>query len=219
MNNSISRTLKEKPVNKKLSKGILIVLEGIDGSGKTTQAKLLFQKLIAQGFEVVIFKEPSSGKWGKKIKEISVLENSINPEQELKLFLKDRKDNIKKNLKPSLDKNKVVILDRYYFSTIAYQGARGIDIELIKRLNEKMVIEPDLVFILDIKPEVGLNRIENRKKKEKLFEKEDFLCKVREIFNSLVDEKIIRIDATQPLEEISERIETTVLNYLKSYLI
>lgn len=197
-----------------LQRGILIVIEGIDGSGKSTQADMLLQKLKERCFDAVYFREPSDSKFGREIKRKSLHPDSLSPEQELEFFQKDRKENVKRNLKPSLEKNKVVILDRYYFSTIAYQGAKGIDRERIRKMNEKFAVQPDLVFILDIDPVEGLKRIENRKKKDRLFEREDYLAKVRDIFKSLKGERFIHIDADKSAEKISKEIEKTVLDYL-----
>lgn len=197
-----------------LEKGVLIVFEGIDGSGKSTQAEILFKRLQEEDFDVVYFREPSKGKWGRKIKKKALHPDSLTPEEELGLFLKDRRENVEKNLKPALKKKRVVILDRYYYSTIAYQGAKGIDEELIARMNEEFVVEPDLVFIFDIDPQKGLERIENRKKKDRLFEREDYLVKVREIFRSFKGEKFVHIDALKSKEEISKEIEQIVLRFL-----
>ena len=197
-----------------LQKGILIVFEGIDGSGKSTQAKILLERLQEEDFDAVYFREPSKGKWGRKIKKKALHPDSLSPEEELDLFLKDRRENVEKNLKPALKKKRVVILDRYYYSTIAYQGAKGIDEKLIRRMNEEFVVEPDLVFIFDIDPQKGLERIENRKKKDRLFEREDYLVKVREIFRSFKDEKFVHIDALKSKEEISKEIQEIVLRII-----
>lgn len=200
----------------RLKKGILLVFEGIDGSGKSTQAGFLQEKLQNKGFEAVSFQEPSKSRWGREIKKKALYHESLSAEEELELFLKDRKENVENNLKPALEKRKVVILDRYYYSTIAYQGARGIDPERIKRINEKFAPKPDLVFILDIDAGTGLKRIKDRKEKEKLFEREDYLVKVRQIFKRFRGERFIHIDALQPQEEISNKIENIVLEYIKS---
>ena len=197
-----------------LEKGILIVFEGIDGSGKSTQAEILLKRLQEEDFDVVYFREPSKGKWGRKIKKKALHPDSLSPEEELDLFLKDRKENVEKNLKPALQKRRIVILDRYYYSTIAYQGAKGIDEKLIRTMNEEFVVEPDLVFIFDIDPQKGLERIENRKKKDRLFEREDYLVKVREIFRSFKGEKFVHIDALKSEEEISKEIEEIVLRLI-----
>ncbi len=195
-------------------KGFLIVFEGIDGAGKSTQAEILMKTLKEKGFSVVYFREPSEGKWGREIKRKAAYPDSLSPEEELELFLKDRKENVEKNLKPALKKKKIVILDRYYFSTIAYQGAKGIDQERIKRMNEGFVAEPDLVFFLDVDPQEGLDRIKNRRKKDKLFERAEYLVKVREIFRGFQGEKFIHINASKPKKEISTQIEKAVLDYL-----
>lgn len=96
-----------------LEKGVLIVIEGIDGAGKSTQAKSLLRKLRVLGLEAVYFREPSRGKWGRELKRKAKETGSLTPGQELELFQKDRQENVEKNLKPALKKKKVVILDRY----------------------------------------------------------------------------------------------------------
>ena len=197
-----------------LEKGILVVFEGIDGSGKSTQAEILLKRLQEEDFDVVYFREPSKGKWGRKIKKKALHPDSLSPEEELDLFLKDRRENVEKNLKPALQRKRIVILARYYYSTIAYQGAKGIDEKLIRTMNEEFVVEPDLVFIFDIDPQKGLERIENRKKKDRLFEREDYLVKVREIFRSFKGEKFVHIDALKSEEEISKEIEEIVLRLI-----
>ena len=198
-----------------LQKGVLIVFEGIDGAGKSTQAEILLDRLKARGYDVAYFREPSESKWGREIKKRALFADSLSPEEELELFQKDRRENVERNLKPALEEKKIVILDRYYYSTIAYQGAKGIDHEMIKKANEEFVVKPDLVFILDIDAKRGLERIQNRKKKDKLFEREDYLVKVREIFCSFEGENIIHIDALKPREEISKKIEESILEYLQ----
>jgi dTMP kinase len=197
-----------------LQKGVLIVFEGIDGSGKSTQAEILLKRLREKGVDAVYFREPSKGKWGRRIKKKALYPDSLTAEQELDLFLKDRRENVAKNLKPALKKKRVVILDRYYYSTIAYQGAKGIDEKLIRRLNEEFAVEPDLVFILDIDPNKGLERIENRKKKDRLFEREDYLAKVSDIFRSFKGEKFVHLDALRSKKEISQEIDEIVLRLI-----
>ncbi|NIO48525.1 MAG: dTMP kinase [Candidatus Aminicenantes bacterium] len=213
MNNSLE-LLSHRKRTLVMQKGVLIVFEGIDGSGKSTQAEILLKRLQTKGIDVVYFREPSQGEWGRKIKKKALHPDSLTPEEELDLFLKDRRENVEKNLKPALKKKTVVILDRYYYSTIAYQGAKGIDEELIARMNKEFIVEPDLVFIFDIDPHKGLERIENRKKKDRLFEREDYLVKVREVFRSFRGERFIHIDALKSKEEISKEIEETALRLI-----
>lgn len=198
-----------------LEKGVLIVIEGIDGAGKSTQAKNLLRKLRALGLEAVYFREPSRGKWGRELKRKAKETGSLTPGQELELFQKDRQENVEKNLKPALKKKKVVILDRYYFSTIAYQGAKGIDQARIRRMNEKFAPKPDLVFILDIEAGEGLARIADRKEKDVLFERESYLVKVGRIFRGFKGRRIIHIDARQGEKDITRQIYDQTMIDLK----
>ena len=199
----------------KLKKGLLIVLEGIDGSGKTTQARLLAGALRRAGLEALSFREPTRGRWGREIKEKARRPDSLTPEQELSLFLKDRRENVSRNLLPSLDRKKGVVLDRYYYSTIAYQGAKGLSRERIRRLNEKFAPRPDLVFILDVDPARGLGRIKDRPKKEPLFERENYLARVRRIFRSFRGRKFIHLDGTRDKKEIAELILGRVMRLIR----
>jgi dTMP kinase len=193
------------------NKGLLIVFEGIDGSGKTTQAKTLLRRLRARGIAAVFFREPTGGKWGREIRRKALRRDSLTPGEELELFVKDRRENVAKNLGPALAAGKVVVLDRYYLSTIAYQGAKGLDPGRIRRMNETFSPKPDLVFILDVEAGTGLSRIGDRKRKEELFEREDYLDKVRELFNGFRGRKIIHIDGTGDRKTISAVILEKVL--------
>jgi len=205
--------------NATVKRGVLIVLDGIDGTGKTTQAKRLLGTLKKKGFDAVYFREPSDSPWGREIKRKAALADSLSAEEELDLFQKDRKENIAKNLKPALAQNKIVVLDRYYYSTIAYQGARGISPLMIQKMNEEFAVKPDLVFILDMPPREGLERIEkNRKEKDLLFEQEDYLGRVREIFRSFEDKNIFHIDAFRSEENIYMEIENIVCDFLNELM-
>jgi len=196
------------------SKGSLIVFEGIDGSGKSTQARRLLRRLRASGFEAVLFREPTSGKWGRKIKSMAKQAGSLTPEEELTLFVKDREENVCKNLSPALDAGKAVILDRYYFSTIAYQGAKGISKDRIRRLNERFAVRPDLVFILDIGAGRGLDRIHHRKRRDRLFERHRYLARVSRIFRGFKGKIFVHLDAGLPKDELSDIITSRVLRLL-----
>jgi len=195
----------------RLKRGLLIVLEGIDGAGKSTQAMRLLRKLRALGYEVVSFREPTRGRWGRAIRRMAKTAGSLTPEEELELFVRDRRENVRKNIEPALKGKKVVILDRYYFSTIAYQGAKGIDPASIRRLNERFAVKPDLVFILDIEAGRGLGRIRNRKRKDLLFERERYLARVRKIFNGFRGRKFIHLNAARPKEELAGEIAGRVV--------
>jgi len=187
-------------------KGVLIVIEGIDGAGKSTQAKSLLRKLRAKGLPAVYFREPSRGKWGRELKRLAQQAGSLTPEQELELFQKDRRENVEKNLRPALAAGKVIVLDRYFFSTIAYQGAKGLDRDRIRRMNERFAPKPDLVFILDIRAGEGLARISGRREKDVLFERESYLAKVRRIFLSFRGARFVQIDARRSRKDVARQI-------------
>ncbi|MBD3414799.1 MAG: dTMP kinase [Candidatus Aminicenantes bacterium] len=204
---------------RKLSRGFLVVLEGIDGCGKSTQAKRLVRALRHKGFDTVLFKEPTQGRWGRQIKEKAGHPNGLTPKQEFELFQKDRKQNVELNLKPALEKKKIVVLDRYYFSTIAYQGAKGIDIHKIKRQNSEIAVSPDLVFILDVDARTGLDRIKDRQQKDRLFEKEDYLQEVRKRFKSFAGENIVHLDGNASRDDIFLKIKDAVMNRINGFII
>jgi dTMP kinase len=186
--------------------GVLIVFEGIDGAGKSTQARSLVRRLRVRGFVVSYFREPSRGRWGREIKRQAKVAGSLTPEQELELFLKDRRDDVERNLAPALRRGEVVVLDRYYFSTIAYQGAKGLNPARIRRMNEKFAPRPDLVFILDVGPDAGLSRISGRKTRDILFERAGYLRKVRRIFRSFRGRAFVPVDARRDRRTIAAEI-------------
>jgi dTMP kinase len=200
-----------------LEKGVLIVLDGIDGGGKTTQAHRLLRALRKKDYDAQYFREPSDGRWGRLIREKAVSEDSLTPEQELDLFQLDRRENVTVNLIPAIEARRVVVLDRYYFSTMAYQGAKGLDPDRIREMNESFAVIPDLVFILDVDPAGGLKRTEVRKRRDLLFEREDYLHRVRAIFLSLQGDSVFHIDASRSEDEVSADICGITLTYLEFF--
>lgn len=204
---------------RRLSRGILIVFEGIDGSGKSTHARLLYNYIIKRGFDAVILKEPTKGRWGDKIREIARHgRGRISPKEELDYFINDRMEDVQNNIKPALKAKKIVIMDRYYISTMAYQGATLGNPEEILRINERFAPPPDAIFLLDIEPDVAISRImEGRKATNPGFEQEDYLRKVRQIFNGLTLPNLRRIDTRMNIEMISEEILKQVESLLDQY--
>ncbi|MGD0782390.1 MAG: dTMP kinase [Candidatus Aminicenantales bacterium] len=196
-------------------KGFLFVIEGIDGAGKSTQARMLLRKLRARGIDAVSLREPTRGRWGREIRTKAKLEGSLTPAQELDLFLRDRKENVEKNIGPNVERGRIVILDRYYFSTVAYQGAKGVDPALIRRLNERFAPQPDLVFILDIPAARGLERIRGRKSRDLLFEREAYLRRVRRIFGSFRGKRFIHLDAGRGKRDLGAEILALTLKKMR----
>lgn len=183
---------------------LFIVFEGIDGSGKSTQCDLLFDHVRSSGLPAVRLAEPTGGEWGRRVREMLSEKEMAPAEEQMRLFLMDRKDDAEKNIAPALDGGKIIIMDRYYFSNAAYQGAAGIDPERIIAENRAMRFpEPDRVYFIDIPPDVAIRRVSGRSgKREEVFEKESFLKKVRDIFLSIADERFLIIDGTKKVEEI-----------------
>jgi len=199
----------------KRKKGIFIVLEGIEGSGKTTQAKLLAQRLRKEGFEVVSTYEPGGTLVGKKIREILKNPNhTITPLAELFLFLADRAQHIVEIIQEALKEGKVVISDRFYPSTLAYQqGGRKLDSSWVKKLNEFVIrdCKPDLIIILERDIVQALNGAQQVSGEEDRFEQEDltFHRRVRQAYRKLAKEnrRVFRlIKADLPIQEVHKKI-------------
>ncbi len=197
-------------------KALLITIEGIDGAGKSTQVKLLAEHLRTRGFDVVQLREPTEGPWGRKIKGLAKKGRTISPKEECEWFLKDRMEDVEKNIIPALNENKIVILDRYYYSTMAYQGALGLSMEAIKNANEKFAPVPDVVIIIDLSPSIALKRIEyKRVHGPDHFESLDYQHTVRKKFQEMKDHSNVRlIDGSRSVEEIHDEIKRIVLDLL-----
>ncbi|RUM35273.1 MAG: dTMP kinase [Archaeoglobus sp.] len=194
-----------------MKKGLLIAIEGIDGAGKTTLAKALKKWLENIGVKAVIVKEPGNSVWGRKIRES--YSKSLSVEEELRLFLKDREVNVREKILPNLRENSVVIMDRYYYSNMAYQGARGIDIEKIRIENLKIAPEPDLVVLLDCDPEICLSRIEKRGSEKNRFEELEYLKKVRDMFLKIAENekaKVKVVNARRSVDEVFNDVKKLI---------
>lgn len=189
-----------------MEKGLFIVIEGIDGTGKSTQVKRLGDWFEKHGREVVLSREPTDGPWGRKLRE-SAATGRLSPQDELQYFLNDRRQHVEEKILPALAAGKVVILDRYYFSTMAYQGARGFDPAEIRRMNEEFAPVPDLLIILDLDVDTAHQRIGHRGDSTNEFEKKESLQKCREIFLTLKNEPFVKVvDSAGSLEDISAKI-------------
>ncbi len=197
-------------MSNEMKKGFLIVIEGIDGTGKSTQVRWLGEWLASAGRDVVVSREPTDGPWGSRLRE-SAASGRLSPEDELRCFLNDRREHVAEKIAPALAAGKVVILDRYYFSTMAYQGARGFDPAEIRRMNEEFAPVPDLLLILDLDVGVAHARIGSRGDSTNEFEKRESLERCREIFLSLKDEPFVRvIDSSGNPDEVAARIREAV---------
>jgi len=196
----------------RLSRGTLIAIEGIDGSGKSTQARRLGDTLRSHGYEVTLSREPTDGPHGRRILEASASERSLTPQEEVDLFIADRKAHIETVIRPALDAGKVVILDRYYYSSVAYQGVlEGMTPEAVRRANEAFALKPDLWLVLDVDPEVGLRRVGKRGKGRTSFERAEYLAKVASVFRSLGGPNVRHVDASGSEDGVAAELEEHVL--------
>jgi dTMP kinase len=167
------------------SEGILIAIDGIDGAGKTTQLKLLAEGLLNAGEVVTASKEPTDGPWGRKLRQ-SAQDGRLSLNDEIRAFVEDRKEHVASLILPALARGEIVLLDRYYYSTIAYQGARGGDISAIAKEMVEIAPTPDVAFLIDIDPRTAIERISlSRGEVPNEFERADSLAEVRSIFRSL----------------------------------
>ncbi|HEU5057884.1 MAG TPA: dTMP kinase [Kofleriaceae bacterium] len=190
-------------------RGVLVAFEGIDGAGKTTQVRLLEARLDAEGIPFVSTKEPTTGPWGQRIRS-SAQTGRMSAADELDAFVRDRREHVADLIEPSLAAGRVVIVDRYYPSTVAYQGARGLDPADLLALNS-FAPTPDVLIILDVDPGLGLQRIRQRGDRADLFELEEELTKVRAIFRALDLPGRHLLDATRPPDDHHRDISAAVL--------
>ena len=207
-------------------KGIFITFEGIDGSGKTTQIELLNSFLKQSGFDVVLTKEPGGTDIGDKIRKILLDSKNIQMSYraETLLFLASRTELVSKVIQPSLNQGKIIICDRFFDSTIAYQGiARQLGAEKILDMSlwatENII--PDLTFLLSIDVWECENRIKNGKKKKDRIEKEeiDFKSKIQEGYIQLAGknkERFVIVDGCLGIESVFAVVKSNTLRVLKS---
>ena len=194
-------------------KGIFIVIEGLDGSGKTTQATLLAKKL-EQNHKIFLTAEPSRGKIGTFIRESCLYEDKRLPtEAEALLFAADRIEHMYNEVKPALDESKLVICDRYIYSSLAYQGSAGLSLEWIKTINSRS-LQPDFSIFIDVSPEKVIERLQRKKS---IMETLETQTKVREVYLKFVAKgELVRIDGDKPTQAVAEELYCKVSGVLKA---
>lgn len=196
-----------------LNQGLLIAIEGIDGAGKSTLARHLAQRLDAAGLATRSTHEPTDGPFGRRLRA-SAQRGRLDATEELALFLQDRAQHVTKLIQPALDQGAIVITDRYYFSTIAYQGARGLDPREIRARNEAIAPPPDLLVLCDLPIDLALERIErHRGDIPNAFEHRDALTRCRDLFLAAARETPHRLilDASQPTEVSAQAVLDSLL--------
>jgi dTMP kinase len=192
-------------------KGAFIVIEGLDGCGKTTQTKLLVKKFW-ESHDAVYTAEPSQGSIGSFIRtSILYREKRLPSAVEALLFAADRVDHVQNEVLPAMRKGKLVVSDRYLYSSLAYQGAAGLSVEWIQQINEH-ALRPDLAIFIDVDPETVMRRL---KPEKSVMEKLETQRKVREIYLQFVEEgTLVRIDGNKPKNAVAKELHATVLRFL-----
>ncbi len=165
--------------------GKLVVFEGIDGTGKSTQIRLFKEWLQERGFRVACDYEPTRGPWGMRVRQAAGNGERLSLEEEIECLLQDRREHVRHFIEPHLAAGDWVLLDRYYPSMMAYQGASGCNVEDIREMNEAFAPVPDLAFWLDIPLETALGRMERRGLARDAFEEEEFLHACRRIYSGM----------------------------------
>lgn len=188
------------------NKPLFLVFEGIDGSGKTTIIHHLSENLKLLNFDVVSLKEPTGGPNGKEIRSLLSQKDNPSPEKLLNLFIEDRKEDMTNNILPALKSNKIILMDRYYYSNAAYQGTENLTATLILEKNLTQGFPPaDRVYYIDIDPETALKRISSRSEIEDIqtecFEDLKFLEQVKFNYEQIRDEKFLTIDGNISTED------------------
>ena len=178
-------------VQKTREKGVFIVVEGLDGSGKTTQAEMLMERLM-RDHKAFYTAEPSRGKTGTFIRDCCLYnEERLPTAVEALLFAADRVEHVENEIKPALSEGKLVICDRYVYSSLAYQGSAGLDLGWIEIINS-FALKPDFAFFIDVPPERVLERLQRKKS---VMETLEIQSAVRDVYMKFVDRgELLRVD-------------------------
>lgn len=196
--------------------GKFIVVEGLDGSGKSAQVDLLIDYLKQNGKDVVVTKEPTiDSEAGRKVRKALKKEIIVEPLELQKLYVQDRKEHLQNKVIPALEKGAFVVSSRYAFSTFAYGHSDGLSVELLVKMNEDFLL-PDLTIIVDVLPENCVKRIEGRGEEKELFEQLEKLKKVNEIYKKIPQmfENVFMVNGEKSIPEVFEEIKKLVSKIL-----
>jgi dTMP kinase len=194
-------------------KGFFICIEGLDGSGKTTHAHRIVRNLQEQGFDAIYTTEPSTGDLGTFIRSTVLQGKKRVPRVvEALLFALDRVEHLEKDVKPALEEGKIVISDRCVYSSLAYQGAAGLDIEWIEEIN-RMALPADLAIYIDVPPEVVVKRI---RRKKSVMERLETQRKVQKVYMRYVENgQLVPVDGDKGKAEVTQSILKVILDFLE----
>jgi dTMP kinase len=197
--------------------GLFIAIEGLDGSGSSTQINLLEKKLKSHGKKILVTKEPTENEIGKLIRSVLTKKIRVPGEALQLLFTADRSHHLKKEIIPALQKGTVVITERYFWSTIAF-GSTDTDFEWLIELNKKF-IQPDITFFLDVSPAVCMKRIKKSRSSTELFETEEKLKRVKKRYLKIISRfssSVTVINGGDSIENIHKSLLKSTLEGQKS---
>jgi dTMP kinase len=199
-----------------MGRGVLIALEGVDGAGKTTQALSLAATLARIGRRVLFTQEPTFGPAGRRLRDyLAGKKRHLTAQEELDLFQTDRREHVAETIRPALLRGWIVITDRYYYSSAAYQGALGIDPQAILAASEAFVPRPDLVVIFGLPLPVALARRQEAHRGEvQVTEVPDYLEKVAALYDKFQGPHIKQLDAAAPTSEVLGRLLNLTMDAL-----
>lgn len=195
-------------------KGTFICIEGLDGSGKTTHTHKLVRNLRKRGFDAVYTTEPSRGELGTFIRG-TILEGKKRVPRvvEAVLFAADRLEHLEKDVKPALDQGKIVVSDRCVYSSLAYQGSAGLELDWIEQINSSAFL-PDLTVYIDVPPEIVLNRI---RRKKSVMEHLEIQKEVQKVYKKYVnDGKLMPVNGNGTKSQVEHSILKLVLEFLRT---
>lgn len=201
-------------MREQMRRGIFLCIDGIDGCGKSTHARLLKKWLNSMGLEVLITDEPTDNPIGRIIKKSLSGKFYLPVETEALLFAADRMQHIFKVVRPAIESGKIVITERYVYSSLAYQHARGLPMGWLEEIN-RWAIEPDLTIIIDLPVEIAMRRKKRRGNLDKFERDLGLQRKVRENYLQIARDKGLKvIDGRRSVEEVQEEIREIVKHLL-----
>jgi dTMP kinase len=200
-----------------MGQGVLIALEGVDGAGKTTQALSLAATLARFGRRVLFTREPTAGPAGSRLRDyLAGKRRHLSAAEELALFQADRREHVEKTIRPALQLGWVIITDRYYYSSAAYQGALGLDPAAIIAASEAFAPRPDLAVIFTLPLPLALaRRLAARGGETQVSEVPAYLEKVAALYDTFQGPHLKRLDASDPPAQVLGRLLVLALDTLK----
>jgi len=194
-----------------VNSGLLLAFDGLDGCGKTTQLARFALRLRAAGHDVLETHEPTEGVWGRRIRAMARSGERVPADEELRWFVEDRAEHVEREIAPALAAGRTVLTDRYTLSTVAYQGARGLDWRELLADAEARFPLPDLVLLFEIEPAAGMARIRARGEPlEPSFEETGFLTRVAQVFAALPCSYIERIAGAGSVDRVEARVRAAL---------